>query len=216
MVGKFFCVNSGVDVSGCVFDLQYLIVYEVGFKLQIMDECLGVNFVVYDIIKINVFIVSDMFGFQVVVGEVKSIGFEVDVYGQIDVYWCFLVNFVWDNVCVIKDKILVVGMCLVNILVYSVGFLVMCEDVMVNGVCYGLGGGVNYVGNCLGNIVDMYLLLVYVMVKFLSYWQVSKNVWLLLDVYNFFNCNYYFGLWNNFYVMLGVECMVVVCMKIDL
>lgn len=92
----------------------------------------------------------------------------------------------------------------------------MREDATANGARYGLGGGVNYVGNRSGNTADTYSLPAYATVKLLSYWQVSKNVRLSLDVHNLFNRNYYPGSWNNLYVMPGAERTVVARMKIDL
>mgnify|MGYP001024772145 CR=1 FL=1 len=214
--GKSFRANSGVDASGRAFDPQHSTAYEAGLKLQTTDERLGANFAVYDITKTNVLTASDTPGFQVAAGEAKSTGFEADAYGQIDAHWRLSANFAWDNARVTKDKTLAAGTRLANIPAYSAGLLVMREDATANGARYGLGGGVNYVGNRSGNTADTYSLPAYATVKLLSYWQVSKNVRLSLDVHNLFNRNYYPGSWNNLYVMPGAERTVVARMKIDL
>ncbi|AON53180.1 TonB-dependent siderophore receptor [Herbaspirillum seropedicae] len=214
--GKSFRGNSGVDVNGRPFDPQRSTSYEAGLKLQSTDERLGANFAVYDITKTNVLTTSDNPNFMAAAGEVKSTGFEADAYGQLNANWRLSANFSWDDARVSKDRTLPTGTRLANIPAYSAGLLVMREDALANGARYGVGGGVNYVGNRSGNAADTYSLPAYTLVKLLSYWQVSKNVRLSLDVHNLFNRNYYPGSWNNLYVMPGAERTVVARMKIDL
>ncbi|NQE48956.1 TonB-dependent siderophore receptor [Herbaspirillum rubrisubalbicans] len=214
--GKSFRPNSGVDVNGRAFDPQHSTAYEAGLKLQTSDERLGANFALYDITKTNVLTASDVPGFMVAAGEAKSTGFEADAYGQLDAHWRISANFSWDNARVTKDKTLAAGTRLTNIPAYSAGLLAIREDATASGARYGLGGGINYVGNRSGNTADTYSLPAYATVKLLSYWQVSKHVRLSLDVNNLFNRNYYPGSWNNLYVMPGAERTVVARMKIDL
>lgn len=214
--GKSFRGNSGVDSNGRPFDPQHSTAYEAGLKLQSKDERLGANFAVYDITKTNVLTASDVPGFSVAAGEVKSTGFEADIYGQINANWRVSGNFTWDDARVTKDKTLASGTRLTNIPAYSAGLLVMREDALANGNRYGLGGAVNYVGNRSGNTADTYTLPAYTTVKLLSYWQVSKSVRLSLDVHNLFNRNYYVGSWGNLYVIPGTERTVVARLKIDL
>ncbi|MBV8622199.1 MAG: TonB-dependent siderophore receptor [Herbaspirillum sp.] len=214
--GKSFRGNSGVDVNGRAFDPQHSTAYEAGVKLQSKDERLGANFALYDITKTNVLTASDVPGYSVAAGEVKSTGFEADAYGQLDAHWRLSANFSWDNERVTRDKTLAAGTRLTNIPAYSAGLLAMREDALANGTRYGLGGGVNYVGNRSGNAADTYSLPAYTTVKLLSYWQLSKTVRLSLDVHNLFNRNYYVGSWSNLYVMPGTERTVVARMKIDL
>ena len=214
--GKSFRGNSGVDVNGRAFDPQHSTAYEAGVKLQSKDERLGANFALYDITKTNVLTASDVPGYSVAAGEVKSTGFEADAYGQLDAHWRLSANFSWDNARVTRDKTLAAGTRLTNIPAYSAGLLAMREDALANGTRYGLGGGVNYVGNRSGNAADTYSLPAYTTVKLLSYWQLSKTVRLSLDVHNLFNRNYYVGSWSNLYVMPGTERTVVARMKIDL
>jgi iron complex outermembrane receptor protein len=214
--GKSFRGNSGVDINGRPFDPQHSTAYEAGLKLQTADERLGANFAVYDITKTNVLTASDVPGYSVAAGEVKSTGFEADVYGQIDTHWRVSGNFSWDDARVTKDQILAAGTRLTNIPALSAGLLAIREDALANGSRYGLGGGLNYVGNRSGNAADTYSLPAYAIVKLLSYWQVSKNVRLSVDVHNLFNRNYYTGSWGNLYVIPGTERTVVARLKIDL
>ncbi|WP_233149445.1 TonB-dependent siderophore receptor [Herbaspirillum camelliae] len=214
--GKSFRGNSGVDINGRAFDPQHSTAYEAGVKLQSKDEKLGANFAVYDITKTNVLTSSDVPGFSVAAGEVKSAGFEADVFGQLTANWRISGNFSWDNARVTKDKTLAAGTRLTNIPAYSAGILAIREDALQNGNRYGLGAGVNYVGNRSGNTADTYTLPAYTTVKLLSYWQVSKNVRVSVDVHNLFNRNYYTGSWSNLYVTPGTERTVVARVKIDM
>ncbi|WDZ95820.1 TonB-dependent siderophore receptor [Herbaspirillum sp. WKF16] len=214
--GKSFRGNSGVDINGRAFDPQHSTAYEAGVKLQSTDEKLGANFAVYDITKTNVLTASDVSGFSVAAGEVKSTGFEADVFGQLTTNWRVSGNFSWDNARVTKDKTLAAGTRLTNIPAYSAGLLAIREDALQNGSRYGIGAGVNYVGNRSGNTADTYTLPAYSTVKLLSYWQLSKNIRLSVDVHNLFNRNYYTGSWGNLYVIPGTERTVVARMKIDM
>lgn len=214
--GKSFRGNSGVDINGRAFDPQHSTAYEAGVKLQSKDERLGANFALYDITKTNVLTSSDVPGYSVAAGEVKSTGFEADVYGQLTTNWRVSGNFSWDNARVSRDKTLASGTRLANIPAYSAGLLAIREDALANGSRYGVGGGINYVGNRSGNTADTYSLPAYATVKLLSYWQASKNVRVSVDVHNLFNRNYYTGSWGNLYVIPGTERTVVARVKIDM
>ncbi|NUU02357.1 TonB-dependent siderophore receptor [Herbaspirillum robiniae] len=214
--GKSFRGNSGVDINGRAFDPQHSTAYEAGVKLQSKDERLGANFALYDITKTNVLTSSDVPGYSVAAGEVKSTGFEADVYGQLTTNWRVSGNFSWDNARVSRDKTLAPGTRLANIPAYSAGLLAIREDALANGSRYGVGGGINYVGNRSGNTADTYSLPAYSTVKLLSYWQASKNVRISVDVHNLFNRNYYTGSWGNLYVIPGTERTVVARVKIDM
>ncbi|AKZ64302.1 ligand-gated channel protein [Herbaspirillum hiltneri N3] len=213
--GKSFRGNSGTDINGKAFDPQHSTAYEAGVKLQTPDERLGATFAVYDITKTNVLTSSDVAGFSVAAGEVKSTGFEADVFGQINTNWRVSGNFSWDDARVTKDKTLAAGTRLTNIPAFSAGLLAMREDALANGSRFGLGGGVNYVGNRSGNTADTYTLPAYATVKLLSYWQINKTVRLSVDVHNLFNRNYYAGSWGNLYVIPGTERSVVGRLKMD-
>ncbi|MFL9924511.1 TonB-dependent siderophore receptor [Herbaspirillum lusitanum] len=215
-VGKSFRGNSGTDINGKPFDPQYSTAYEAGWKLQTLDERLGANFAVFDITKTNVLTSSNVPGYSVAAGEVKSTGFEADVYGQINANWRLTGNFAWTDARVTKDNTLAIGSRLANIPKLSGGLLAIREDALANGGRYGLGGGLNYVGNRSGNAADTYSLPSYTTVKLISYWQINKTARVSVDVHNLFNRNYYTSSWNNLYVTPGAERSIVATLKLDL
>lgn len=214
--GKSFRGNSGTDINGSPFDPQRSTSYEAGWKLQTLDQRLGANFAVYDIAKTNVLTASDVPGYSVAAGKIKSSGFEADVYGQIDANWRVSGNFSWDDARVDKDRTLAPGTRLTNVPKVSAGLLAIREAVLDNGGRYGVGGGVNYVGDRSGNTADTYTLPAYTTAKLVSYWQISKKVRLSLDVHNLFNRNYYTASWANLYVIPGAERSIVTRLKVDL
>lgn len=214
--GKSFRGNSGTDINGNPFDPQRSTSYEAGWKLQTLDQRVGANFAVYDISKTNVLTASDVPGYSIAAGKIKSSGVEADVYGQIDANWRVSGNFSWDDARVEQDKTLAPGTRLTNVPKVSAGLLAIREAVLDNGGRYGVGGGVNYVGDRSGNTADTYTLPAYTTAKLVSYWQISKKVRLSLDVHNLFNRNYYTASWGNLYVIPGAERSVVTRLKVEL
>jgi iron complex outermembrane receptor protein len=83
--GKSFRGNNGTDIAGLPFDPQRSTAYEAGWKLQSADRRLGATLAVYDITKTNVLTASDVPGYSVAAGEIRSTGFEADVNGHIRV-----------------------------------------------------------------------------------------------------------------------------------
>ena len=214
--GKSFRGNSGVDVNGNAFDPQYSTALEAGLKLQTRDQRLGANLAVFDITKTNVLTASDTPGFSVAAGEVKSSGFEADVYGQIDKHWRVSGNFAYVDTRIAKDKTLAPGARITNIPKISAGLFAIREDVLADGSRYGLGGGINYVGDRSGNFADTYTLPAYTTVKLVSYWQINKTARVSLDVHNLFNRNFYTASWGNLYVIPGAGRSVVASLKLDI
>ncbi|MNR84284.1 Ferrichrome-iron receptor precursor [compost metagenome] len=215
-VGQSFRANNGVGVDGRAFDPQHSTAYEAGWKIQTADQRLGANFAVFDITKTNVLTESGVPNFKRAAGEIKSSGFEADVYGQIDRHWRVSGNFAWTDARVTKDKTLPPGSRLTDIPRFSAGLLAIREDAFANGSRYGVGASANYVSDrAAGSGAESYTLPGYTIVKLLSYWQVSKNVRASLDVHNLFNRNYYPSSWNKLYVTPGAERNVVARLKID-
>jgi iron complex outermembrane receptor protein len=159
---------------------------------------------------------SDVPGYSVAAGEVKSSGFEADAFGQIDDNWRVSANFSWIDARVSKDRTLRSGARLMNVPKTSAGLLLIREAALAGGGRWGIGGGANYVGDRAGNNADTYALPSYATAKLLGYWQVNKTTRLSLDVNNLSNREYYSNSWGNLYVVPGVGRSVVARVKVDL
>lgn len=214
--GKSFRGNTGTDISGNAFDPQRSKSYEAGWKLESADQRLGATFAVYDITKSNVLTASDVPGYSVAAGQVKSSGVEADVTGQVGRRWRVSGNFAWDDARVTRDKTLAAGTRLMNVPKLSAGLLAIREDGLADGSRYGVGAGVNYVGDRSGNTADTYTLPSYTTARLVSYWQVTKQVKLSLDVLNLFNRQYYTSSWAGLYVTPGAERSVAARVKVEL
>ncbi|MTV55237.1 TonB-dependent siderophore receptor [Pseudoduganella buxea] len=213
--GKSFRGNNGTDIAGNAFDPQRSTAIEAGWKLQTADGRLGANLAVYDIAKTNVLTASDTPGYSVAAGRIKSTGVEADVFGQIDAHWRMTGNFSWNDARVTKDKTLPSGARLVNVPEFSAGLFAIREDTLANGKRYGVGGGLNYVGDRAGNSTDTYALPAYTTAKLVSYWQFSKRARLSVDIHNLFNRQYYTSSWGALYVTPGAERSIVTRLKLD-
>ncbi|WP_338766197.1 TonB-dependent siderophore receptor [Massilia sp. METH4] len=214
--GKSFRGNNGTDIAGRAFDPQRSTSYEAGWKLNTPDGRLGATLAVYDITKTNVLTASDVPGYSVAAGEIKSTGFEADVNGQLDRHWRVTGNFAWDDARVTKDKTLAAGTRLANVPEYSAGLLAIREDRLPGGGRYGVGAGVNYAGERSGNNADTYSLPAYTTFKLVGYWQINGRTRLSVDVHNLANRLYYVSSWGNLYVQPGAERSVVARLKVDL
>ncbi|WBS01877.1 TonB-dependent siderophore receptor [Pseudoduganella sp. SL102] len=214
--GKSFRGNNGTDIAGLPFDPQRSTAYEAGWKLQTPDRRLGATLAIYDITKTNVLTASDIPGYSVAAGEIKSTGVEADVNGQAGRHWRVMGNFAWDDARVTKDKTLAAGTRLANVPEYSAGLLAIREDRLPGGSRYGVGAGVNYVGERSGDNADTYSLPAYTTFKLVSYWQVNRRTRLSVDVHNLANRLFYTASWGNLYVTPGAERSVVARLKVDL
>ena len=214
--GKSFRGNTGIDVNGNAFDPQKSRSYEAGWKLQSADQRLGATVAVYDITKTNVLTASDVPGFSVAAGEVKSSGVEADVTGQLGRHWRVSGNAAYDDARVTRDRTLAAGTRLMNVPKWSAGLLAIREDRLPDGSRYGVGGGVNHVGERSGNNADTYSLPSYTTARLLGYWQVNRQVKLSLDVLNLFNRTYYTSSWAGLYVTPGAERSVAARVKVEL
>jgi len=214
--GKSFRGNTGIDVNGNAFDPQKSRSYEAGWKLQSADQRLGATVAVYDITKTNVLTASDVPGFSVAAGEVKSSGVETDVTGQLGRHWRVSGNAAYDDARVTRDRTLAAGTRLMNVPKWSAGLLAIREDRLPDGSRYGVGAGVNHVGERSGNNADTYSLPSYTTARLLGYWQVNRQVKLSLDVLNLFNRTYYTSSWAGLYVTPGAERSLAARVKVEL
>ena len=214
--GKSFRGNTGIDVNGNAFDPQKSRSYEAGSKLQSADQRLGATVAVYDITKTNVLTASDVPGFSVAAGEVKSSGVETDVTGQLGRHWRVSGNAAYDDARVTRDRTLAAGTRLMNVPKWSAGLLAIREDGLPDGSRYGVGAGVNHVGERSGNNADTYSLPSYTTARLLGYWQVNRQVKLSLDVLNLFNRTYYTSSWAGLYVTPGAGRSVAARVKVEL
>ncbi len=203
---KSFRPNSGSDVSGNAFSPETSRAAEAGLKWQSEDKRSGATLAVFDITKQNVLTTDPANpGFSIAAGEVRSKGVELDANARLGHHWRVTGNLAYTDAYVSQDNTLPVGSRLVNIPRLSGSLLTVFEDADARGAPYGVGGGLNYVGQRTGDQAGSFMLPSYVTARALAYWQFTPRMKLSLDVNNLFNKRYYSSSYNSLWIMPGDE-----------
>lgn len=197
---RSFKPNSGASLQGKGFDAEEGTSYELGMKWESADQRLSVDAAVYQILKENVLTndPNDPSGlYKIAAGEVRSRGFDLNVAGNITPEWRVTGGYAFVDAEVTKDNSLEKGTRLANIPRNSFSLLNMYE--FQNGAAkgLGLGMGVKYVDERAGQTsATSYDMQGYTVVDLLSFYQVSEQLRLNLDVKNLFNEEYEEGAFN--------------------
>ncbi|MFJ3317103.1 TonB-dependent siderophore receptor [Herbaspirillum huttiense] len=203
---KSFRPNSGSDVSGNAFSPETSRAAEIGLKFQSEDQRSGATLAVFDITKQNVLTTDPANpSFSIAAGEVRSKGVELDANARLGHHWRLTGNLAYTDAYVSKDNTLTVGSRLINVPRVSGSVLAVFEDASASGSPYGIGGGLNYVGNRTGDQAGSFKLPAYVTARALAYWQFTPKMKLSLDVNNLFNKRYYSSSYSNVWIMPGDE-----------
>jgi len=211
--GRSFRANAGSDVSAASFEPETGRALELGTKWESLDQRIGATAALFDIRKRNVLTADPVnTGFSIATGEVRSRGFEFDVAGQITARWRVNASLVLNDVKIAKDNTLEVGGRLLNVPKVNGSVLAVYENVFDNDQRYGIGGGVTYVGQRLGQArtqaearadVAAFELPSYTTAKLVGYWRVSPRLRLTLDVDNVFDRTYYTSSYSRLWVTPG-------------
>lgn len=203
---KSFRPNSGSDASGNAFSPETSRAAEVGLKFQSEDQRSGATLAVFDITKQNVLTTDPANpSFSIAAGEVRSKGVELDANARLGHHWRLTGNLAYTDAYVSKDNILAVGSRLINVPRVSGSVLAVFEDASATGSPYGIGGGLNYVGERTGDQAGSFKLPGYVIARALAYWQFTPKMKLSLDVNNLFNKRYYSSSYSTVWIMPGEE-----------
>ena len=130
---------------------------------------------------------------------------ELDANARLGHHWRLTGNLAYTDAYVSKDNTLTVGSRLINVPRVSGSVLAVFEDASASGSPYGIGGGLNYVGNRTGDQAGSFKLPAYVTARALAYWQFTPKMKLSLDVNNLFNKRYYSSSYSNVWIMPGDE-----------
>ncbi|NQE49294.1 TonB-dependent siderophore receptor [Herbaspirillum rubrisubalbicans] len=203
---KSFRPNSGSDIHGRAFSPETSRAAEVGLKFQSADQRSGATLAVFDITKQNVLTADPSNpAFSLAAGEVRSKGVELDANAQLGHHWRLTGNLAYTDAYVSKDNTLAVGSRLLNVPRVSGSVLAVFEDALASGSPYGIGGGLNYVGDRTGDQTGSFKLPAYLTARALAYWQLTPKMKLSLDVDNLFNKRYYSSSYSSVWIMPGNE-----------
>ncbi|RAM64256.1 membrane protein [Herbaspirillum rubrisubalbicans] len=203
---KSFRPNSGSDIHGRAFSPETSRAAEVGLKFQSADQRSGATLAVFDITKQNVLTADPSNpAFSIAAGEVRSKGVELDANAKLGHHWRLTGNLAYTDAYVSKDNTLAVGSRLLNVPRVSGSVLAVFEDALASGSPYGIGGGLNYVGDRTGDQAGSFQLPAYLTARALAYWQLTPKMKLSLDVDNLFNKRYYSSSYSSVWIMPGNE-----------
>jgi iron complex outermembrane recepter protein len=98
--------NGGRSFSGSPFDPQKGEQFEVGFKLQTLDQRFSATVAFYDLTKSNLLTADPEHDtFQVQIGEAKSQGVEIDLKGQVTEKFNLIATYAYTDVRITKDNL---------------------------------------------------------------------------------------------------------------
>jgi iron complex outermembrane recepter protein len=211
--GRSFRPNVGSDAQANAFDPESGRAVEAGAKWQSANGQLGATLALFDIRKTHV-VTADTAnpGFSIAAGKVRSRGLELDFSGQLSEHWRLNSSFVYDQVEVLEDNTLEVGGALINVPRINSSLLGVYENTLANGSLYGIGAGVTYVGDRLGETrtqaeadagVSAFELPAYTTAKLVAYWRINPRLRISLDVDNLLDETYYSSSVSRLWVTPG-------------
>ena len=205
---KGFRPNSGISIDNKAFAPEESKSYEVGSKLESADGKLTGTLAVYKITKDNVLTTNPLnTDFSISAGEVGSKGVELDLSGEIARNLRLSAAYAYTDATVTKgDNTIRTGSRFPNVPRQS-ATIVLTQAFAVAGGMATVGGGVNYVGERLGDVAvsSNFRLPAYTTAKLISSWSPTKKLRVSLNVDNLFDKQYYASSYSQLWVSPGAE-----------
>lgn len=200
-----FKPNTGADRSGRAFPFQQAESYETGVKLSLLDGRLDATGAFFDIRRTNQLATDPVDqNFSVATGEARSRGFDLTVAGFLAPGWRVIGTYAFVNAAITRDTTLPAGTRLANIPQNSVALQSVYEfqDGPLRGL--GLGGGVTYVGSRVaGTALSTFKMPDYTLANLISYYWITPEVRVYLNVDNLFDERYFDRSFQNRYATPG-------------
>lgn len=202
---RSFRPNSGIDRSGRPFAFQEGEGYEVGAKLDLFDGRLSATAALFDITRTNVLTTDPLDqNFSVAAGEIRSRGFDLSVAGYLTPGWRVIGTYTHAEAAVTRDNTIPLGSRVANIPENAFAFQSVYEFQGGDLRGLGLGAGVNFVGaRASGTAVTTFELPQYAVFSLLSYYKITKDIRIYLNVENVFDEVFYDRAFSNRYATPG-------------
>ncbi len=203
---KGFRPNSGISLENLAFPAESSRSYEVGAKVDSLAGKLSTTVALYRITKDNVLTVDPRNSdFSAPAGQVASKGVEVDVAGDVmrDVRLSLAYAYT-DAVVTQGDNAIVSGSRFPNVPKHSATVLLTPRFKLGDGVAM-LGGGVNYVGERLGDVAttSSFVLPSYTTARLVASYAPNPRLRFALNVDNLFDKQYYASSYSSVWVTPG-------------
>jgi len=203
---RSFRPNTGTGRTGQPFAFEEGEGYEVGAKFSLLDDRLSATAALFDIRRSNVLTVDPVdSNFNVAAGEVRSRGFDLSVAGYLAPGWRVIGSYAYVDAAVVRDNTIPVGSRIANIPRNSFAVQSVYEFQGGDLRGLGLGAGVTYVDQRVaGTAVSTFRLPEYTLFNLISYYQITPEVRIYLNVDNVFDTTYYDRAWQNRYATPGL------------
>ncbi|ABI62393.1 Outer membrane siderophore receptor [Granulibacter bethesdensis CGDNIH1] len=192
-VAQSFKPNSGVSASGTAFAPEQGTAYEVGTKLDLIDNRLSIQAALFTIDKSNVLTVDPTnANFNIAAGEARSRGFDVAIAGSPAPGWQVIGGYAFTDAMVTKDAQLAYGTPLINVPRHTLSLLNVYEVQTGPLKGLGVGAGVIYRSNRAATSNDGGIILPsYVTLDALAYYKLTQHVQLAVNATNLTDATYY-------------------------
>lgn len=201
-----FRPNAGTDRTGRPFPFQQAESVETGVKLSLLDGRLDATAAVFDIRRTNQLVTDPVdTNFQTAAGAARSRGFDMSVAGFLAPGWRVIGTYAFVDAALTKATTAPVGTRLANIPQnsFAVQSVYEFQDGALRGL--GLGGGITYVGSRLaGEARPTFKLPEYTLANLISYYKITPDVRVYLNVDNLFDERYFDRSWQNRYATPGL------------
>jgi len=206
--GQGFRANIGADVNGRVFDPETTKSAEIGAKLSFAGLTGTVS--LFELKKTNVLAADPANpGFSLPIGAARSRGAEVELTGKlpgdVDLWFSYAyVNAEARRDVLDPDFALAIraGDPLINIPKHSLN-VQLAKSFAVGSGEVTVGGGVQHVGERLGEAATTFLLPDYSLARLFARWRLNERVELFGEVTNLFDETYYANSFSTLWVQPG-------------
>lgn len=208
--GEGFRANLGATAAGTLFDPETSKSAEIGAKFGLFEDKLQGTVSLFTLSKSNVLAADPANpGFSLPIGKARSRGLEVDLNGKLpgDIDLWFSYAYVdaeaRANVNDLNFGLAIkIGDPLINVPKHSLN-VQASRAFAIGDTRLTLGGGVQYVGERLGETGTSFVLPDYTLARLFAAWRVQENVEIFADVTNLFNTTYYTNSFAQLWVQPG-------------
>ncbi|WP_288379275.1 TonB-dependent siderophore receptor [uncultured Massilia sp.] len=203
-----FRPNSGISLENTAFPAERSRSYEVGVKVDSAGGRLSSTVALYKIDKTNVLTTNPVnTDYSISAGEVGSKGLEVDVSGEIVANLRLSAAYAYTDATVTKgDNTIVTGSRFPNVPRQSAN-VILTRRFALGGGMATLGGGLNHVGERLGNVAasSKFTLPSYTTARLIASYAPNAKVRISLNIDNLFDKTYYASSYSEVWVNPGTE-----------
>jgi len=208
--GEGFRANIGADIAGQVFDPETTKSAEIGAKLSLLNGRVTGTVAAFELKKNNVLAADpNNPGFSQSIGAARSRGFEVDLNGRLPGDFDLWLSYAYVDAEARRDVgdvdfglAIRAGDPLINIPKHSLN-VQLAKTLALGETSLTLGGGVQHVGERLGQAATTFFLPDYTLARLFASWRVNDRVELFGEVTNLFDQNFYPNSFSTLWVQPG-------------